>query len=374
MAPRYDVIVAGLGAWGSAALYHCARRGHRALGLDRFEPPHGRGSHHGHGRVIRMASPEAPAYTPMMLRSYKLWRELETQWGSPLIDEVGAVYVAPPDNEIVAGSIASFRETAVPHDVLQASAARRRFPGLVIGEDEIAVVEPHAGVMKPEQCLRAHLRAAAALNAEIRMSEPLTDWGADDSGVWVATPAGRYRAGRLILALGAWASDFLRFTAPLAVERQVVAIYDATAAPTLPIFVAPADEAECFYGLPEAGGTYKVALHHGGATGHPDTLNESVTEADLAVLRKYVRYRLPSLPAKPYASFTCRYTNAPDRQFVLGRHPDFAQVVVAAGCAGRGYKFASGIGEVLAQFCEDGPPFSLDACRPERFAERRTEA
>ena len=54
----FDVIVVGLGAWGSAALYHLAQNGHRVLGIDRLDPPHNRGSHHGNGRVIRMASPE----------------------------------------------------------------------------------------------------------------------------------------------------------------------------------------------------------------------------------------------------------------------------------------------------------------------------
>ena len=39
-----DVIVIGLGAVGSAAAYHLARRGRRVLGLDRFAPPHVRGS------------------------------------------------------------------------------------------------------------------------------------------------------------------------------------------------------------------------------------------------------------------------------------------------------------------------------------------
>ena len=367
VSPRYDVIVAGLGAWGSAALYHCARRGHRVLGLDRFAPPHDRGSHHGNGRVIRMASPEAPSYTPMMQRSYELWRILAGEWGRPLVETTGAVYVAPPEAEIVAGAIASYRESDFPHEVLEAPAARRRFPWLAIADGEIAVVEPDAGVLQPEHCLRAHLRGAAAARAEIRVNEALADWRAEDGGVEVETSAGRYASDRLVLALGSWAPDFLKLAVPLAVERQVVAIYDAGALPAPAIFVAPAQEAECVYGLPEAGRTYKVALHHGGITGHPDTLDATVREADLALIARYVHQRLPDLPAQPLAAYTCRYTNAPDRQFVLGPHPRHDRVILAAGCSGRGYKFAAAIGEVLAQLCEGTPAFDLSACSPARF-------
>ena len=38
-AKRYDAIVAGVGGFGSAALYHLARRGRRVLGIERFDVP-----------------------------------------------------------------------------------------------------------------------------------------------------------------------------------------------------------------------------------------------------------------------------------------------------------------------------------------------
>ncbi|PYP64252.1 MAG: hypothetical protein DMD26_13510 [Gemmatimonadetes bacterium] len=47
MAHTTDVIVVGLGAMGSAALYHLAQRGVRVVGFDRYAPPHNMGSTHG---------------------------------------------------------------------------------------------------------------------------------------------------------------------------------------------------------------------------------------------------------------------------------------------------------------------------------------
>ena len=55
MLEKFDVIVLGLGAMGSAAAYHLARRGCRVLGLDRYRPPHTFGSSHGASRIIRSA-------------------------------------------------------------------------------------------------------------------------------------------------------------------------------------------------------------------------------------------------------------------------------------------------------------------------------
>ena len=52
---RCDVAVIGLGAMGSAAAYHLARRGKRVIAVERFEPGHDRGSSHGESRVIRLA-------------------------------------------------------------------------------------------------------------------------------------------------------------------------------------------------------------------------------------------------------------------------------------------------------------------------------
>ena len=65
----YDVIVVGVGAMGSSACYHLAKRGARVLGLEQFDIPHARGSSHGQSRMIRMAYYEHPDYVPLLRRS-----------------------------------------------------------------------------------------------------------------------------------------------------------------------------------------------------------------------------------------------------------------------------------------------------------------
>ena len=76
---------------GSATLYRLARRGNPVLGIDRFSPPHARGSSHGDTRITRLAIGEGVHYTPLALRSHALWRELERETGATLLTSTGGI-------------------------------------------------------------------------------------------------------------------------------------------------------------------------------------------------------------------------------------------------------------------------------------------
>jgi sarcosine oxidase len=67
-----DVIVVGLGAMGSAVLCQLARRGNSVIGIDRFDPPHARGSSHGESRITRVSISEGARYIPFVRRSHEL--------------------------------------------------------------------------------------------------------------------------------------------------------------------------------------------------------------------------------------------------------------------------------------------------------------
>ena len=101
MANNFDTIVVGLGAMGSAALYHLAKRGSKVLGLDRFSPPHDNGSSHGESRIIRQAIGEGEAYVPFALRSYELWREIGIASGTNLLTVTGGLTLQSQTNEAV---------------------------------------------------------------------------------------------------------------------------------------------------------------------------------------------------------------------------------------------------------------------------------
>src|SRR3954463_13602373 len=117
---HFDVVVCGLGAMGSAALHHLARRGKRVLGLERYTPGHDRGSSHGGTRIIRLGYFEHPSYVPLLRHSYTLWRELEAAAGERLLHITGIAKIGRPDGALIAGTLASSRLHSLPHEVMDA--------------------------------------------------------------------------------------------------------------------------------------------------------------------------------------------------------------------------------------------------------------
>lgn len=120
---RYGVIVVGLGGMGSAAAFHLARRGQRVLGLERFTVAHARGSSHGGSRIVRLAYFEDPAYVPLLVRAFELWRQLERDSGRELLLLTGGLFLGPPSSPTVAGA----RRSATEWDLEPSAASRSRW-------------------------------------------------------------------------------------------------------------------------------------------------------------------------------------------------------------------------------------------------------
>src|SRR5688500_1778405 len=357
----YDVVVAGLGAMGSAAAYHLASRGVRVLGLDAHAAGHARGSSHGETRIIRLSYAEHPDYVPLLRRAYTLWRDLERGAGTQLLHLTGGLYLGPPGSELVAGALRSARQHSLEHRLLDPGELRARFPQFHVPDDTTALHESDAGFLLPERCIAAHLRLATARGAELRHEEPLLPWRRDGEGVAVVTPTGTYRAARLVLATGAWLDAHLDAPAlSLLVERNVpfwlrpASTPGAFAADRFPIFIWETGAGH-FYGVPhvERPGV-KVARHHTGQYGDPETIDRTPRPEDEAPVRAFVRRHIPALDGPVESSLVCLYTLTPDAHFVVDRHPEHEQVVFASACSGHGFKFACVVGELLADLSTTG--------------------
>ncbi|HAM70099.1 MAG TPA: N-methyl-L-tryptophan oxidase [Verrucomicrobiales bacterium] len=357
MTRRPDVIIAGLGAMGSAAAHHLASRGLRVLGLDRFTPPHTQGSSHGRTRIIREAYFEHPLYVPIVQRAYDLWDELQREAGRPLLQITGGLMIGPPGGPLYQGARTSARQHRLSHELLEAREVRRRFPALQPTDDLAAVWEPRAGILFPEECISAHLRLAAARHAELHFDEPVLRWEPDGEGVRVETGRGTYRASHLVISAGPWARSLLNTTPepPLQVERQVLLWLGATGNPgafapeRCPIHLWQTPGGEYFYGFPNLGDGVKLACHHSGTPTTPEEVCREVLPADEAALRAHVRAYLPDANGPVLSGAVCLYTNTPDAHFWIDRHPLHPQVRIVSPCSGHGFKFASAIGEIVAE-------------------------
>jgi sarcosine oxidase len=376
MNPAYDAIVLGLGAMGSATLYHLARRGARVLGIDQFAPPHHQGSSHGETRVIREAYFEHPSYVPLIQRAYVLWAELEADAREKLYLKTGGLMIGRPDSIVVTGAIRSAREHQLPHEILGTPEMLRRFPGLRPEVGMNGVLEPRAGILFPERCIAAHLRLAKSAGAEVRMNEPARSWTAQADAARVHTSAGEYSARKLVITAGAWLPRIAPRLAPkLQVERQVL-LWFKTRNPAIfspdrfPIHLWEYEPDLMFYGFPDLGDGLKLAFHHQGEITNADLVDRTIRDDDVARMRGLMTRFLPQAADAPLLRGTvCLYTNTPDGHFILDRHPDHVNVILGSPCSGHGFKFASAIGEVLADFAQDrAPNLDLRLFSLQRFA------
>jgi sarcosine oxidase len=367
----YDVIIAGLGAMGSAAAFHLARRGVRVLGLDRHTPPHTLGSSYGDTRIIREAYFEHPVYVPMVQRAFELWRELEKVSRTALLTQTGGLMIGRPESELVAGARHSAEAHGLAHALLSAGEVRARFPALHPEDDMVAVWEPRAGILFPEACISATIAQARQHGAALRFAEPVQSWSADGGNVRVSTPLGEYRARHLVITAGAWVGSLLpALDLPFAIERQVLHWFEAArdielfAAQRCPVHLWQFDGSRFFYGFPDLGSGVKVAFHHDGEVTTVENVRREVAPAEVEATRAVLRRFLPAADGLLRASVVCVYTNTRDGHFWIDHHPRHSQVLVASPCSGHGFKFAPVIGEVLADIVQDMPPrFDLQLFR-----------
>lgn len=380
MSQGFDVIVAGLGAMGSAAVYQLARQGKRVMGLDRFTPPHNQGSSHGKTRIIRQAYLEGEAYVPLLLRAYQLWRQLERNSKRPLLTITGGLMLGLPDSRAVRGSTHSAQTHNIDHELLDAVAIQKRFPALSPPPSFVGLFEKQAGYLLPEVAIHAHLQLAARHGAQLHFHEPLTSWQVTTGGdrVSVTTAQAQYEAECLVLAGGAWNSELLQIpTLPLQVERVVQHWFRPAghagrfAAGKLPVYIWEMEDDTLIYGFPaqdDPTDGVKVAFHNVRSATTPPQLDRRVLPADVETLRTYLARNMPDLNGQHLNGLVCMYTTTPDEDFVLGLHPQYQNVAVAAGFSGHGFKFASAVGEVLADLVQRGKSrFDLTRFAPTRF-------
>ncbi len=358
---HYDVIVLGVGGFGSAACYHLARRGVRVLGLEQFPLMHDRGSSHGETRIIRMAYFEHPDYVPLLRRAYQLWAELEASAATTLFRKTRLLISGPADGEAIPGALCAAREHHLDIESLTSEEARRRFPDFRLPDDHHAVLEPDAGLLHVEACVETHISEALRAGAEIQGNVPVLGWGRDGALLYVDTQFGRFAATRLVITAGAWTGRVLADAGlPLTVVRKFVGWYEVEPgaydidrdAPTF--YVEQNDGA--FYGFPSLDGrTIKFAEHTGrDVVDDPATVDRNVRSEDVARLDAFrERVLLRTRPVLDRHS-VCLYTLTPDHHFVVDHHPQDDGVIVAAGFSGHGFKFTSVIGEALADLAWNG--------------------
>ncbi len=370
----YDVAVVGLGAMGAAALYGLARRGARAVGIDRFSPPHDRGSTHGETRITRQAIGEGEAYVPLALRSHAIWRELEAETGERLLTQNGCLVIGSEARQaqgsvridFMARTLRVAKQYGIPHDVLDAAEIRQRFPQFRAQDGDVGYFEPGGGYLDPERCVAAQLTRASELGARLLRDTAVLSIASDGPGVRIVTAHGEIEAGQAIVSAGAWVPALLGapFDRLLAPSRQVmhwfpVAAEAASLWANSPVFIwshGPGAN-DFFYGFPSlpGSGTVKTAGEQYDETTDPDRVDRRVGPDEARRMREaHLHGRLAGLGPDAVRAVTCLYTVTPDSNFLIDRHPEHERILAVSPCSGHGFKHSAAVGEAAAEIMIEG--------------------
>ena len=364
-----DVIVLGVGSMGAAACYYLAKHGVRTLGIEQFSIPHENGSHGGQSRIIRKAYFEHPDYVPLLERSYQNWRLIEAETGRQVYHPTGLLYAGKPDHLLIAGVERSAELYGIPLHRLTQQEAKQKYPQFRFSKNSRVIFEPDAGFLTPDIAIVTYANRAKELGARMQTQEKTISWKRLGNGFEVQTDRGVYSCGKLVITAGAWASELMPvLKAKLKVTKQILAWSQPKTPESFELgklpcwFIAEDHAPGGFYGFPSLpAGRFagpvglKLAHHYPGFEVDPNHFDRNETEADKRVLIDFLQARMPDGYDGNLETKSCLYTNTPDEHFVIDFLPGYAQdVTVAAGFSGHGFKFASMVGEVLADLVMNG--------------------
>jgi sarcosine oxidase len=331
------------------------------------------GSTHGDTRITRKAIGEGPVYSPLSLRSYEIFAEIEKQVNEELLRKTGGLMISS-DRRTGTAHVADFfaqtlqaaKQYDIKHEVFAAEEMKKRFPQFAVKDDELGYYEYDAGFLRPERCVRAQLDLAKANGAEIHTGEKVLEIKEVDGGVSVCTTDGIYSAKQAIVSAGSWLSQLIgeRYEDYFKVTRQALFwfdiehCYEQFAPPNFPIFIWETQGAEGMYGIPAVDGPQggvKIASSAYMRRTSPDQVDRTVSQEEIETMYKLqIAPFFPLVGKKCIKSAICLYTRTETAQFVIDRLQQNSPIIVCSACSGHGFKHSAAIGEALAELATDG--------------------
>tara|TARA_B100000700_G_scaffold327408_1_gene441895 strand:+ start:223 stop:1359 length:1137 start_codon:yes stop_codon:yes gene_type:complete len=350
-----EVIIIGLGAMGSASSYYLSKQGVKVLGFDTYHPPHNLGSSHGHTRVIREAYHEGISYVPIVQRAYELWHEIQNSSTKKIIMEYGGLYLGSDGNYLKDAKL-SAEKYNIPISELNNKEILDRYKVLNPPENFQGLLENRSGAVFPENSIEYFLKNSKSNGSIHKFNERVLSWEKLSDSYKVVTDKGDYFSEKLIFSSGAWIKNLLPIiNIPVKTERQVLLWFEPKKDKelflnrNLPNTGWDLENGLEFYTQPiiESKG-FKVAMHHNGKFISPDNLLRESNKDDIDIIRGFLEEYIPSANGELIDTRVCIYTDTPDYDFILDRHPEDDNIIICSPCSGHGFKFTPAIGEICS--------------------------
>lgn len=367
---KYDLIIVGLGIYGSCIAAEAGNRGLSVLAVDQFDPPHDQGSSHGDSRIFRLTAVESEEYVPVARRALDIWKNYNSESGNRILSEVGFAIIERPQasalqkhhgvKDLVATAARFANDHGILHEVTTGAGIASRFPGLSVPRAAKVFLEPGAFVINADEAVRAALRRARSFrNVEILVRTKVHGVRSATDGVEVMVGSSVLAAKRAILCTGPWqpaeqlGGDFagVRVLPQVTISRSMTVedLKDAA----FPAFVNVAGNMPLVYGVPPTGGRdqLKIGLEQDdvsvpapGATLPPAFIRESRDR-----LISMAGTLLPGIDMSSALPNTCYYTVTADSKFSIksDRH---GSLITVSCCSGHGFKYAPAFAEQIVNW------------------------
>ncbi|HCC5834725.1 N-methyl-L-tryptophan oxidase [Citrobacter farmeri] len=370
---KYDLIIIGSGSVGAAAGYYATRAGLNVLMTDAHMPPHQQGSHHGDTRLIRHAYGEGEKYVPLVLRAQALWDELSSHNEEPIFVRSGVINLGPADSPFLANVAHSAKQWQLNVEQLDADAIMARWPEIRVPADYIGLFEADSGFLRSELAIKTWIRLAEEAGCAQLFNCPVTAIRHDDDGgVTVETADGEYRAKKALVSAGTWVQSLIP-DLPIQPVRKVFAWYQADGRYSIknkfPAFTGELPNGDQYYGFPAENDELKIGKHNGGQLIHSEAERKpfAAIASDGSEAFPFLRNVLPGIGCCLHGA-ACTYDNSPDEDFIIDTLPGHDNTLIVTGLSGHGFKFASVLGAIAADFAQEKPSaFDLTPFRLSRF-------
>jgi glycine/D-amino acid oxidase-like deaminating enzyme len=293
-------------------------------------------------------------YTRWSMRSLSRWQELAARTGQALFHPTGMLWLTGADDAYTQQTQQTLEQVGVAHQRLSPQELEAKYPQISSAGIAWALWEPDSGVLMARQSVQALVADSIHQGLHYRLAgivPPVVKTRLDH----VTTLAGEtISAGTFIFACGAWLPDLFPelLTQRIFPTRQEVFFFAppagdaAFAYPAMPAWFHHPD---LVYGLPDLENRgFKISVDKHGPPFDPETGTRLASAQGLAIARDYLAQRFPRLKDAPLTeSRVCQYENTSNGDFVIDRHPQMANVLIAGGGSGHGFKHGPAVGDYV---------------------------
>jgi sarcosine oxidase len=361
----YDVAVIGAGVFGAWTAHHLRQAGRRVVLADAYGAANSRSSSGGESRIVRMGYGADEIYTRSAMRSLVLWQQFCHATGQTLFHRTGVLWTATEGDCYTENTRGTLAQCGAHFQALNPAELQSRYPQMRFAPGAWGILEPESGALMARRAVEAVVADAVSRGVAFVREAVAAPHGAGSLPDIHTASGGSIRAGMFVFACGAWLPKvFPDLLANRIQPTRQEAFFFGTppgdprfSPPAMPVWIDFSDPRGP-YGFPDLENRgVKIALDQHGPRIDPNTADRLPSAEALAAARDILGQRLPALRNAPLTEArVCQYENTSNGDFLIDRHPDFANVWLVGGGSGHGFKHGPAVGEYAAARILGGGP------------------